>query len=166
MKNEGKHFEEDFKKSYPEYGFIYRLRDSGSTYGGCKDNGLRFSVTNMCDFIGFFKGHLFCMELKSTKNHSLPIGNIRKKQIKELLEAESKENVHAMIIINFRNEKMMTNNTYAIPIKNVEKFLAEKKRKSIPIEWCQEHGIEVRNEIKVKHYKYFVEEFLECYLKK
>lgn len=165
MKNNGKNFENDFKNSFPEEGFIYRLRDSGSTYGGCKNNNLRFSVTNMCDYIAYYKKHLFCLELKSTLQCSLPNKNINKRQIDKLLSANEKDGVHSFIIINFSSKDLSKNEVFAIDIVKINDYINSNIRKSIPIQWCKENGTLIQSYLKRTHFKYKIEEFLDKIVK-
>ena len=46
MKNEGKKFEEDFKKSVPKNLFYYRFIDGTSAWDG---GNARFQAKNICD---------------------------------------------------------------------------------------------------------------------
>ena len=66
MKNLGKMFEENFRKSVPESVFFYRFRDSGSSfYGG--NTHLRFSSSNIADNMLFLMVACFLMNLKAIK---------------------------------------------------------------------------------------------------
>ena len=47
MKNIGKKFEEDFRKSIPDNMFYYRFRDSGGTWGG--NEKMRFTPSNIAE---------------------------------------------------------------------------------------------------------------------
>lgn len=135
--NEGKKFEEDFKKSFPENYFIYRLRDSGSSFNG-KQDGLRFTITNACDFIAFDpeNGLLLPLELKSVQGNSLPFTNIKEHQLKELNDFSTKLNVFPFIVINFRG----SNKTFFMYIKNLMNFIETTNKKSINIKDVQEFG--------------------------
>ena len=168
-KKEGKKFENDFKQSFPEEGYIYRLRDSGSTYGGMKDgNNLRFSITNMCDFLGFYKGHLCFFELKSTKLQSLPKANIKPHQLDEMLDADKKDGVYSYIVVNFREihikkgRKIIDSiaKTYLLPV-TIVKSIFDTGVKSLSADWCQDNGIELKSEKKRTRYKYDIRSFLE-----
>ena len=64
--NEGKKFEEDFKKSMDKYNiWNYRLRDSSGSWSNNK--GSRFTPKNICDYIAYNNGKLYLLELKSHK---------------------------------------------------------------------------------------------------
>lgn len=153
-KNEGKLFEQDFQVSFPSAGFIYRLKDAG---GFSKSENKRFTINNMCDFLGFYRGFLCCFELKSTKLKSLPIKNIRNNQLVELYEASLKDNVKSYIVINFRTYE----ETYAVDIKDIKEFYEKMERKSISLDYCREVGIKIEQEKKRVRYKYNLEGFFE-----
>lgn len=135
--NVGKEFEEAIKKSTPEGAFYYRFRDSASGWNG--GNGARFTTTNIADCLVFMNGDLCVLELKTTKGKSLPIGNIRDNQLKGMLEADAHNRVYSYFLINFREEAR----TFAVSINYIAKFIQESLRKSIPIDWCEEVGIEL-----------------------
>lgn len=67
MKNQGKVFEENFRKSLnlenPDL-FYYRLKDNPASFG---DNNqfVRFTSKNIADSLLFYKGSLFICEMKS-----------------------------------------------------------------------------------------------------
>lgn len=113
-KNKGKVFEEDIKSSIPSTCWIYRLRDNASSFSN--GTNTRFTSSNICDYILFddLSKTLFLLELKSTKNTSIPLCMIRKNQIKGLQEA-GQHNLVAGFLFNFRNEK---NDTFFMDINS------------------------------------------------
>lgn len=96
------------------------------------------------------------MELKSTKQKSLPLNNIKNNQLVGLCNASTYEGVKAYFIINFRT----TEETFAIEAKKVKEFIKETERKSIPIDWCRKNGILIEQEKKRSRYKYNIDSFL------
>lgn len=68
MKNQGKVFEENFRKSLnldnPDL-FYYRFKDSPASFGNQNNDFVRFTNNNICDNMIFYKGNLFLNELKS-----------------------------------------------------------------------------------------------------
>ena len=81
--NEGKKFEEDFKKSMDKYNiWNYRLKDSSGSWSN--SNGSRFTPKNICDYIAYNNGGLYLLELKSHKGSSLPFAAISDYQLKGL----------------------------------------------------------------------------------
>ena len=71
MKGVGKVFENNFKKSMPDYALLYRLPDAAQSFG--KSSNLRFSNKNPFDFILFDSKWkiLYALELKSVKGKSI-----------------------------------------------------------------------------------------------
>ena len=87
MKNLGKKFEEDWRKSVPENVFFYRFRDSSGAWSG--NNQLRFTPSNIADNLLFYNNCLFLNELKEHKGKSIPLDKIignktKEKQINDL----------------------------------------------------------------------------------
>ena len=99
MKNTGKKFEEDIKKSIDDTAFLYRLKDSGGSWQG--GNKGRFTPSNICDFILFKGSKLYLLELKSHKGKSIPYTAI--KQLDKLLEVANRklENLKALLLLIF-----------------------------------------------------------------
>lgn len=155
--NEGKRFEEDFIKSFPLDVFTYRLRDSAGAWGGDNKN-TRFTASNICDFIchNHHKGETIFMELKSTKQKSLPFSNMKNNQIIGLYNASKYKGIKAYFIINFR----VVEETYAIEAIKVKEFIETSDRKSIPIQWCVENGEKIEQKKKISRYSYNLVNFL------
>ena len=84
MKNPGKVFEEDIKKSVPKEYWIYRFKDGTANFSGSKNENVRFQAHNICDFMIMTKENLILLELKSHKGSSIPFSCIRKNQIEEM----------------------------------------------------------------------------------
>jgi recombination protein U len=120
-----------------------------------KDNKVRFTVTNICDFIAFCRIPVL-MELKSTEQASMPFANIKKHQIEEMYKASSYKYVNAYFIFNFRK----VDQTFAIKADKAHDFYIAQTRKSYPISWCQEHGILITQTKKRTHFKYDVSPLL------
>jgi recombination protein U len=152
--NSGKRFEEDIKKSVPSWCWIYRLRDSAGTWQGGENT--RFTPSNICDFIVMGKENLYLLELKTHTGASLPISCIRKNQIIEMAKIE-KQNVKAYFLINFRDIQQ----TYVIEAKTMKGFIDTTDRKSIPIKWCIDNGIEVTGEKKRTRFYYSLEQIFK-----
>lgn len=156
MKNAGKVFEEDIKKSVPEEYWIYRFKDGTANFSGSKNENVRFQAHNICDFMIMAKENLILLELKTHAGVSIPFNCIRKNQIEEMSKIEHPK-IKAYFILNFRdNEK-----TYAVSAKELREYIENSNRKSIPISWCEENGIEILGVKKKVRYRYLVEEFLE-----
>ena len=152
MQNEGKKFEQDFIKSVPENWFKYRLNDSASSWQGGEK--ARFTPSNICDFI-VYNERLWLLELKSHKGSSIPLGCIRTKQVKGLLEAYLK-GTEAGYIFNFRDKE----ETYYVNASLVNHFIERETRKSIPLSWIKEVGTLIPQVKKKVRYGYILE-FME-----
>ncbi|ELQ0171766.1 Holliday junction resolvase RecU [Clostridium perfringens] len=163
MKNEGKKFEEDFKSSIPEKYFVYRFKDGTANFNGAKNENVRFQAHNICDFEVFAEDKLFLFELKSYNGASIPLSGIRKTQLEEMLKASNYKNIEPYFLLNFRPLEKV----YAIRVQNVQAFIEKAERKSIPVKWCIENGIEIKGTKKKVRFSYDLEEFFrmcEVYL--
>lgn len=164
MKNLGKIFEQNFRKSLPisDKIYYYRLKDSASSYYGGNDM-LRFSQNNIADAFMFYVGdifsYLFILEFKSHKGKSLPLTCIRDNQLKEMTLASKKVGVRPILIVFFSDIEKC----YALNIEDVSDFIKSCNRKSIPIEYFENNAKEIET-IKLRsNYKYNVEKWLKQY---
>lgn len=121
MKNAGKQFEDNFKKSIPKYCMIHRLKDTAQSYNNSKET--KFTWNNPCDFFCFdSKSHiLYAFELKTTKYKSMSYETendkkstkmIKYHQIKSLKKLSQYDGITAGFILNFRDEKSGVERTY------------------------------------------------------
>jgi recombination protein U len=156
MQNEGKKFEEDFKKSVPKEYWIYRFRDGTGNFGGTKNENVRFQASNICDFEVVTDKFVFLLELKSYKGASISFEAIRDNQIKQMSEIEHSK-IKAYFILNFREKEK----TYAIEAKKLKEFIESSDRKSIPIQWCIDNGIQIKSAKKKARYSYDLTEFFK-----
>ena len=166
IRNEGKKFEEDFKKSVPEDFYFYRLRDSGSSFNPTQETGLRFSWQNDYDCFIFYKDSFFPIELKSTQGTSMSIQftkeekgkMIKLSQINGLMKAQKHEGVYAGFLLNFRK----TEHTYWLSIKDFYLFYKFTNKKSINEKDIQENnGILIPQVKKRVRYTYDVKRMIE-----
>lgn len=164
--NEGKKFEKDFQDSFKKIRiFIYRLRDAGGF--GAVSTTNRFTITNVADFIAFNKYNsesnhkILLLECKSTQGASLPFTNFKSHQISDLIQYQEEfEETGSYVIINFRK----VDETYIVPIEVIRKAYEEAQiggRKSIPIEFCKEHGLLIEQSRKRVRYTYNIEKMLK-----
>lgn len=164
MKNLGKKFEQNFRLSIPQTDkiFYYRLKDTASSYYGGNEH-LRFSQNNIADAFLFHcengSNNLLILEYKSHKGKSLPLSCIRENQLKEMLEAKNKTGVIPMLIVFFSDIERC----FSLDIKYVEQFLINNDRKSIPLDYFEENGVEIEVFKLRTNYKYNVEEWLRIY---
>lgn len=166
MKNQGKTFEDNFRKSLPKTPniFYYRLKDSAASYYGGNEF-LRFSQSNIADVFllhtnnQFNITHLLILELKSHKGKSLPFSAIRDNQLKEMFEASRYRKVLPFLIVFFSDIERC----FALPIQKVVALKQEGARKSIPLAYFEEEGTEIEVQKLRTNYRYNIEKFLEEY---
>jgi recombination protein U len=118
-KNLGKIFEEDFKKSVPDWCWIYRFRDGTANFAGEKNQNVRFQAHNICDFEVMANNNLFLLELKSYQGVSIPLSGIRKNQLEGMIKASSYRNIYPYFILNFRGVQRV----YAIKVQIYLKWI-------------------------------------------
>lgn len=160
--NPGKKFEQNFSKSIPEDIYFLRIKDSASSFS--PNSKSRFTPNNPYDFLIFYKGNLFPMELKSTNKKSLSIQRTKEEKSKEIkyhqIDSLSTVNtyngIYAGLVLDFRNE-----NTYWISIESFNNFLLENDKKSINIEDVKKYNGILINKSKIRvNYKYNIERLL------
>lgn len=129
MANEGKKFEDCFRKSVPDYCLLQRLNDSAQAFQ--KSGFAKFTPKNPCDFFMFDTKSrtLFCLEMKSTKYKSMAFEDIfsneeqnkmiHKHQILALMKFAEYSYVVSGFILNFRDE---TNNMERTYFQNINNF--------------------------------------------
>lgn len=154
--NEGKRFERDFKASVPADAWCYRLRDSPvSYYGGSGAEGIRFAQDNLCDFVLYRAPTLYLLELKTVGTPSAALSSLfgkfdpekscykKQRHLQEMAKAEqSAAGLRALVVLCYRR----TGHTYAVPARDVLEWVeraAAGGRKSIPEEFCINHGTHV-----------------------
>lgn len=135
--NNGKRLESNFKKSVPDDVFYYRFKDGTASWD--KSSLTRFQQKNICDCMLFNGKQLYLIELKSTKGKSIPFGNFKENQLKELSIAQYFTNIVAGIVIEFSE----LDSAFFMQISDITDFIRQDSRKSIPIEYCEEKGIEI-----------------------
>ena len=148
----GKRLEQNIKSSATHQSiFNYRLRDNAGGFN--QTTNLRFTSSNMCDYFLFNKGKLLCLEAKSHKGQSLPLSCIRDKQISMMKDAVLSDGVYAGIFVLFTDYDL----SYYLPIQKVVEFIRKEERKSIPIKYFEEEGIEVKNSIKKVNHSFDID---------
>ena len=127
MMNPGKQFEENFKKSIPAGVYFKRLNDSSIGFD-IENSTQRFALKSPYDYFLYYRGNLYCLELKSTKNKAISYAGsspmIKEHQIKELEKAHE-FGCKAGFVLNFRD----TGNTYFMLI-NYFTHLTQKLNKN------------------------------------
>lgn len=111
--------------------YYLRIKDSSSSYA--HSEGSRFTLDNPYDFLIYYGGKLFPMELKSTKSSSFSIQieneqgkNIKAHQIMALSSASKIDGVIPGFVLDFRR-----GNTYWLHVDKLKNFLKTNSKKSI-----------------------------------
>jgi penicillin-binding protein-related factor A (putative recombinase) len=168
--NPGKDFENDIAKSAEKRGiFCYRLRDQASASFGQTDENIRFSVRNICDFIAYEYPEQYLLECKSLLKSAVPFKSLKGKEsdnrIRDMgLKSIAHKGVLAFVIFNWRDHD---NLTVAVPALMVHEFIKYegrpycKTRKSIPLQWTVENGIEITHRLKKVHYDYNLNDLIK-----
>ncbi len=153
MKNLGKRFEENFEKSICKSIYFHKLRDSASSWNGGTMS--RFTINNPCDYIVFnpTTKQMFMLELKHTKSASLPLGNIKKNQIDGLTKS-NKFGIVSGFLIRIREY------CFYLDIEDFNKFIESSTRKSIPLSYLLEFGIQIPFKQLQTNYRYDVSSLL------
>lgn len=166
MKNIGKIFEEQIKKSVPEYALIHRLPDSAQSFGG--NSTLRFSNKSPFDYILYnSKSHLlYALELKTVNGKSITFertkedkGEIHFYQTQALNEWDKYDGIVSGFLIEFR----AIEKTVFIPISEFNNLISMISKKSFNFDDLDECGINcllVSQERKRTRYLYDIETFL------
>ena len=155
MKNKGKLFEENFKKSVPDNILYYRFKDNTSNWQ--HNNLVRFTQSNICDCMLYDGDILVFAELKNHKGKSIPFSCIRENQLKELSMFQYYKNTKCVVIINFEDLE----ECYCLFIADLVDFIRTSDRKSIPIEYCREKGIKIENRRLRTNYRYDIKKMIE-----
>lgn len=160
--NPGKNFENNFSKSIPDDIYYLRIKDSATSFS--PNSKSRFTSNNPFDFLVFYDGILFPLELKSTKYKSFSIQiskeeknkEIKYHQIQSLKEANKYENIISGFILDFRENK-----TYWIYIEDFLLFLKENNKKSINISDIEKYnGIEISKKKLRINYRYDIKKMI------
>lgn len=160
MKNKGKIFETQFKKSAQKEGlFVYRIRDNAMSYTQSESI---YTHKNMCDFFVYKMPFLYAFELKHTTYPSIGIQTspdedekmIQYEQIRQLNEASQYEGIKAGFVLSFENTKAETESTFFIEVSRFIDFLTETKKKSINmLDIARYGGVRLKqNKIKVNYH--------------
>lgn len=161
----GKIFEDQIKKSIPDYALLYRLPDPPQSFGG---GNLRFSRKNPFDFLLWdsHKRTLYALELKTVSGKSISFertkedrGEIHFHQIEGLNEWDKYEGITCGIIIEFRSEEK----TVFIDIAEMNKIISAIPKKSFSLSDLDIYGIKysVIGQKKVRtKYTYDIDGFL------
>ena len=100
-----------------------------------------FTIPSTTDYNGLYKGKYIDFEAKETKSKtSFSLNNIHSHQIEHLKNID-KHNGIAFLIVRFTT----INQTYLLLAKDLILFLQEDNRKSIPLNYFQEHAYIIKD---------------------
>lgn len=157
MKNNGKRFEENFKKSIPSSFYYYRFRDGTANWSGGNNVNVRFQQNNIADCM-IFNGHkLYICELKNHKGKSIPLSCIRDNQKEMMSNAMNYENIESLLIVFFEDIERC----FALSILYLQNFIEFSNRKSIPVKFFEEYGYEIPVEKLKTNYRYNLSYFAQ-----
>ena len=137
--NVGKIFEKNFKEAVKAAKegqiFIYRIKDTDSSYNHTATS--KYTNENLCDYFMFYEGVLYALELKTTCYSSISFETGENKtrkmigwhQIKGLTNLTSYKGIISGFVFNFRNEG--EEDTFFMRIEDFNKFTKESDKKSI-----------------------------------
>ena len=162
-KNVGKVFEDNWKKSCPNWLFVYRPPDASQSFD--MSSKLRFSKKSPCDYFLYNGERLWTIELKSVAGTSISFerekedkGVIHFYQVENLKNFSEYKNVISGLLVDFRG----SDNTYFLNIKEWDDLINSIDKKSFNetdlLKFVNPVFID-KKKLKV-NYRYNVEKFL------
>ena len=162
-KNVGKVFEDNWKKSCPNWLFVYRPPDASQSFN--MSSKLRFSNKSPCDYFLYNGERLWAIELKSVAGTSISFerekedkGVIHFYQVENLKNFSEYKNVISGFLVDFRG----SDNTYFLNIKEWDALINSIDKKSFNetdlLKFANPVLID-KKKLKV-NYRYNVEKFL------
>ena len=162
-KNVGKVFEDNWKKSCPNWLFVYRPPDASQSFN--MSSKLRFSNKSPCDYFLYNGERLWTIELKSVAGTSISFerekedkGVIHFYQVESLKNFSEYKNVVSGFLVDFRG----SDNTYFLNIKEWDDLINSIGKKSFNetdlLKFANPVLID-KKKLKV-NYRYNVEKFL------
>lgn len=162
-KNVGKVFEDNWKKSCPNWLFVYRPPDASQSFD--MSSKLRFSKKSPCDYFLYNGERLWTIELKSVAGTSISFerekedkGVIHFYQVENLKNFSEYKNVISGFLVDFRG----SDNTYFLNIKEWDDLINSIDKKSFNetdlLKFANPVLID-KKKLKV-NYRYNVEKFL------
>lgn len=159
----GKQFEDNFKKSVPNYALSYRPPDSAQGFDVGASNKLRFSCHSPCDLMVFdgTRNLFLTLELKtfqgscSFERDKNEKGIVHYYQIEKLKEFANYKRVISGLVLDFRS----TGNTYFLNINDWDNLISHIEKKSFNEQDLLEYASPIlieKEKLKV-NYRYDVE---------
>lgn len=144
MKNTGKLFEQDLKKSVPDYALMYRLPDPAQVFS--KTDNLRFSAKSPFDFLLWdAKRHLlYAFEAKTVAGKAISFERSKEEskeihyhQIQGLTKWSEYDGITAGFIIEFRGLEQ----TIFLDIQDFNKLIEMIDKKSFNVKDLADNGL-------------------------
>lgn len=157
--NAGKRMEQQWRKSALRVPLLYykRMNDGTATfYGGQAQDGVRFQKENPYDCFMYLSPQLYLLELKSHKGSSLPIHAIRGTQLDHLSSVKGTPGIEAGFVVYFAEKQ----ECWFVDGWMVKEFIRSTERKSIPLAWFRENGVQIDVVEKRTNVEYDVQKFL------
>lgn len=107
------------------------------SYQGGKISG-HWEKKSTVDNVGCFKGKYICFDAKESEKASFPLSNIEQHQINHMKSIVENGGI-AFLVIYMRKY----NKYYKLDFKQLELFMQQEERKSIPLNYLEEHGQEI-----------------------
>ena len=159
----GKQFEDNFKKSVPNYALSYRPPDSAQGFDVGASDKLRFSRHSPCDLMVFdgTRNLFLTLELKtfqgscSFERDKNEKGIVHYYQIEKLKEFANYKRVISGLVLDFRS----TGNTYFLNINDWDNLISHIEKKSFNEQDLLEYASPIlieKEKLKV-NYRYDVE---------
>ena len=151
-KNRGMTLEEDLNITNNYYlendiAYIYKKPTPIKVVKAIFENNIRvikeayYSEPSTTDYNGIYKGCYIDYEAKETRNKtSFPLSNIHFHQIKHIKNIYKEKGI-CFLIIRFTT----LDKTFLLTAEDFLNFLNKEKRKSIPIEYIEKYGYEIKN---------------------
>lgn len=165
-RNVGKQFEDNFKKSVPDYVLSHRPPDSAQAFDVGSTNKLRFSRHSPCDLMVFdgSRNLFLTLELKtfqgscSFERDKSEKGIVHYYQIKNLKDFAQYNRVISGLVLDFRS----SDNTYFLNINQWDDFISHIEKKSFNEKDLLEYASPIlihKEKLKI-NYRYDLESFL------
>nr|DAI69572.1 MAG TPA: penicillin-binding protein-related factor A [Caudoviricetes sp.] len=162
-RNVGKQFEDNFKKSVPNYALSYRPPDSAQGFDVGASNKLRFSRHSPCDLMVFdgTRNLFLTLELKtfqgscSFERNKEEKGIIHYYQVEKLKEFANYKRVISGFVLDFRS----ADHTYFLNINDWDNLISHIEKKSFNEQDLLEYASPIlieKEKLKV-NYRYDVE---------
>ena len=174
--NQGKVFEQQFKKSVDKTGILFERFPDSNKFGQSGGNGIRFTLNSPCDCLVFDGYKLSYLELKHTENTSISFNQppyektkqtvmIKPHQVKSLMERSKYHNVVCGLVLDFADRQTKTSiiegGTYFIEINKFVEWCNTVDKKSINQDDCKMIGTKINRIKKKVNYIYDIKGLIE-----